>query len=110
MPAAPLRHIAVSVEEPEPGRFAWVLLEQDARRAWREMERATAGADTYQEAMAQGLQALEARVPDLDRGPRKPGRGGRAPETAATRRKPATPAPKPADNGAQPFFGFGPVR
>jgi len=85
-----LRNIAVHVEEPQRGAFAWVLIERETADTWREIERAHAQAATYREAMADGLLALQAMIEDVDQGPR---------ESAA-----------PRGAGRKPFFGFGPVR
>lgn len=89
----PLRAIAIYVEEPRRGSFAWVLIERENADTWREIERAHRPADSYQEAMADGLLALQAMSEDLDEGPRE-AEGQRA-----------------GQPGGQPrFFGFGPAR
>ena len=67
---APIRQIAVSVDEPEAGWFAWVLLEQGLDD-WSEIAAADEWVNTYREAMAEGLLALQAMVDDLDTGPRQ---------------------------------------
>lgn len=64
-----LRHIAVTVEEPEIGQFEWVLLEQGAE--WATFRRAKRPAASYAKAMAAGLLALQEMVDDLDAGPRE---------------------------------------
>lgn len=66
-----LRPIALHVEEPAEGDFRWVLNERDARGRWVELDRASAPAGTYRQAMADGLLALQALAEDLDIGPRK---------------------------------------
>lgn len=71
-PAAPLRRIAVYVEEPEPGWFAWTLIEADEDPAnWSQIETTDEWVGSYKEAMAAGLVALQAMVGDLERGPRE---------------------------------------
>ncbi|MET1116393.1 MAG: hypothetical protein ABWY08_15785 [Comamonas sp.] len=89
----PLRSIAVHVEEPRRGAFAWVLLERENADTWREIERTQRPAATYRQAMADGLLALQAMIDDLDQGPREPAQRG---------------AGQPG--GEARFFGFGPAR
>jgi hypothetical protein len=64
-----LRSIAVTVEEPEPGVFAWVLLEQDPE--WLPIKRGDNAVGSYAKAMAAGLRALQDMVDDLEQGPRE---------------------------------------
>lgn len=85
---APLRRIAVYVEEPEPGWFAWALIEADGSLEWSQLEAAEQSLRSYKEAMAAGLMALQVLVGDLDVGPRE---------------EPPTEAKKPTSTG----FGFG---
>jgi len=67
--SAPLRPIAVTVEESAPGVFVWRLLEHtDAD--WASLDVAARGSNSYAKAMASGLLALQALVDDLDAGPR----------------------------------------
>lgn len=89
-----LRSIAVYVEEPKRGSYAWVLIERETADSWRELERAHRPAASYQEAMADGLLALQALSADLDQGPR------------------ASAGPRAAGQpgGEAQFFGFGPAR
>lgn len=68
MPGA-LRAIAVTVEEPEPGAFVWVLLEQGVD--WAPL-RAGRPSKSYATAMANGLLALQGLIDDLETGPREP--------------------------------------
>ncbi|VTU36177.1 hypothetical protein [Variovorax sp. PBL-E5] len=90
--AARLRRIAVYVDEPEKGWFAWVLIEQqEGFYEWTELDAADEWLGSYQEAMAAGLMALQALTEDLKIGPRA--------------RSAPPPAPKPP---AGPF-GFGSV-
>ena len=96
-----LRTIAIHVEERAAGSFSWVLSERDDAALWTELRRAPAGVASYQQAMAQGLVALESMVDDLDQGPR------RADTPPAADKGPAAgpkAPPKPS------FFGFGPAR
>ncbi|MGJ7611184.1 MULTISPECIES: hypothetical protein [unclassified Variovorax] len=70
--SVPLRRIAVYVDEPEPGWFAWVLSEADEDLStWSQIETTDEWLRSYKEAMAAGLVALQAMVGDLDRGPRE---------------------------------------
>lgn len=98
-----LRPIALHVEEPAEGDFRWVLTERDARGRWAGLDRASAPAGTYRQAMADGLLALQALVDDLDTGPRK----------AADGEADADPEDGHADGGTAPkrrtLFGFGPA-
>lgn len=63
-----LRSIAVTVEEPVPGEFEWVLLERGID--WAPLHRTKRPVATYAKAMAAGLLALQDLVDDLDAGPR----------------------------------------
>lgn len=103
----PLRPIALHVEEPAEGDFRWVLTERDARGRWAGLDRASAPAGTYRQAMADGLLALQALVDDLDTGPRK------AVDDRADADPDADAEDGPADGGAGPkrrtLFGFGPA-
>ena len=109
-----LRHIAIYVEEPAPGQFEWVLVERSGR-SWRELDRADSPVTSYKAAMAQGLVALQARVDDLDVGPRteddapaRPDDKGDAGEHRPRKASRGAPA-KDAAPG-RPYFGFGPAR
>ena len=105
-----LRHIAVYVEEPKPGRFAWVLAELEGR-SWRPLEQSGSPVESYKTAMAQGLVALQAMVEDLDVGPREadaPGLESDAGESDHQEARHAAPA-KEAAPGKR-YFGFGPAQ
>lgn len=105
-----LRHIAVYVEEPKQGRFAWVLAELEGR-SWRELDRSDSPVGSYKTAMAEGLLALQAMVQDLDIGPRAadaPADEGDAGERHDQEAKRAAPA-KEAAPGKR-YFGFGPAQ
>jgi len=100
-----LRIIAVHVEEPEPGDFAWVLTERSGSR-WDEIDHAANPVKTYRQAMADGLLALQALVPDLDAGPRNwQSASDKTPDDADE--EPEAPAEAPRRG---PLFGFGPAR
>jgi len=67
-----LRSIAVTVEEPSPGAFHWLLLEAgEGGRGWALLESSDKPFKKYRKAMAAGLAALEAMIEDLDLGPRE---------------------------------------
>lgn len=87
--ATQLRHIAVHVTEPAAGDFCWVLTELAADHSWSIVRSAKKRADTYRQAMADGLLQLQTMVDDLDEGPRS--------ETGAKGGEPSRPAgAKPA--------------
>jgi hypothetical protein len=93
-----------------------VLTERSAE-GWEYLDRSASPAGSYHQAMADGLLALQALVPDLDVGPRTLG------ESAPAREKPSAPE-KDAGSAAQEhksgtnstpavgksYFGFGPAR
>jgi hypothetical protein len=83
-----LRALAVTVEEPKPGAFFWVLLEQGVE--WAPLSRAARPSKGYAKAMANGLLALQGLIEDLEAGPREPER-----------------APASAKKGTTFGFGFG---
>ncbi|MBT2325223.1 hypothetical protein J7E62_23105 [Variovorax paradoxus] len=69
-----LRSIAVTVEEPAPGAFYWLLLERRADgQAWDELKRSQTDFESYRRAVAEGLLALQGMIDDLDAGPRQEG-------------------------------------
>ncbi|MGJ7490091.1 hypothetical protein [Variovorax sp. ZT4R33] len=86
-----LRSIAVTVEEPAPGEFVWLLLERHAD--WVEVDRAPRASAGYAKAMAAGLRALQGLAEDFDAGPRVAD----------------APEPAPTQRAARPF-GFGTLR
>ncbi len=105
-----LRHIAVYVEEPKPGRFAWVLAELEGR-SWRRLDKSASPVESYKTAMAEGLVALQAMVEDLDVGPREADVSdleSDAGENDHQETKRAAPA-KEAAPGKR-YFGFGPAQ
>lgn len=72
MAATRLRQIAVYISEPSAGDFRWVLAEKLQDAEWSDFQHAEAGTSSYQQAMADGLTALQALEFDLDEGPRAP--------------------------------------
>ena len=103
-----LRTISIHVEEPRAGSFEWVLAERQPDGAWTEFRRADAPAGTFRQSMAEGLQALEAMVDDLDAGPRRAvsGTPGEKPHKARAHGDGDAPEPPPRTS----LFGFGPAR
>ena len=87
----PLRSIAVTVEEAEPGAFVWRLIEHDGT-AWTPLDVAPRSSRSYAKSMAAGLVALQALIDDYDIGPRE-----------AARREPAAAR----GNALSKPFGFG---
>lgn len=97
---APLRQVSVHVEEAEDGAFHWVLSERQGER-WDAFLRASSGAETYRQSMADGLLALQGMIDDLDIGPRA---------NATSKQKPATDAaekPEASGKRRRGMFGFG---
>jgi hypothetical protein len=69
-----IRRIAVHVDEPEPGQFFWVLMEEgDDASQWREIESAAEGCDMWLDALQAGMAALIEYAPDERIGPRSTG-------------------------------------
>lgn len=90
-----LRLISVTVEEPQPGAFHWLLLEgSDSAAGWVELESSEKAFKSYRKAMTAGLLALQGMIDDLDAGPREAAR------VAPARKKAKALGP----------FGFGPLR
>lgn len=79
--AGALRAIAVTVEEPEPGAFVWVLVEQGV--GWATLSQAERSSPSYAKAMANGLLALQDLIEDLEIGPRVPEAAHSAAERAS---------------------------
>ncbi|KWT73956.1 MULTISPECIES: hypothetical protein [unclassified Variovorax] len=69
-----LRHLSVWVDEPDPGRFFWVLHEstEDAS-VWVDMESSAESFVSWMEAFNAGCIALVRQVPDEQHGPRAAG-------------------------------------
>lgn len=115
-----LRPIAISVEESRAQRFVWVLLERESEGdAWHTLAQADSAVASYQEAMADGLLALQALVEDLALGPRleeagdakqKPARSAKRKTERRHERKDDDEADTSAKAPARKsYFGFGPV-
>jgi len=69
-----IRRISVYVDEPDPGHFYWVLMEEgDDASQWRELESADESYDMWLDALQAGTKALIAYAPDERIGPREPG-------------------------------------
>jgi hypothetical protein len=69
--AGELRRIAVYVDEPKKGWFAWVLIEQATLGHWLEFQAAEEWVASYREAMAAGLLKLQSLIEDFEAGPRE---------------------------------------
>ena len=69
-----IRRISVHVDEPEPGHFHWVLMEEDGdATVWKELEAGESSYDMWLDALTSGVCALEKYAPDERIGPRLPG-------------------------------------
>lgn len=70
MQQTPLRHLALSVDEPEPGLFHWMILEsEDAMKTWFVLEASDDAYDTFSEAWEDGAATLRG-MGDGQYGPR----------------------------------------
>lgn len=69
-----LRNIAVTVDEPDPGVFHWVLIEstEDAT-VYGELQASEESYDSFAVALHAGVTALERLAEDLKAGPRATG-------------------------------------
>ncbi|WP_445286517.1 hypothetical protein [Variovorax atrisoli] len=66
-----IRRISVHVDEPDPGHFYWVLIEEgDDASQWVELQAAEEGYDMWIDALQAGTQALERLAGDERSGPR----------------------------------------
>jgi hypothetical protein len=73
-PISHVRRIAVHVDEPTPGHFFWVLMEEcDDASHWTELESADLSHDTWLDALHAGVRALQGYALDARAGPRAPG-------------------------------------
>lgn len=73
-PKGHIRRISVHVDEPEPGHFYWVLMEEDGdATVWKELETGEDSYDIWLDALSAGCQALVRHVPDERIGPRLAG-------------------------------------
>ena len=67
-----LRSIAVTVDEPDPGNFYWVLLESQGRDdEYRLMNSAPRALDTYERALQEGVNELRRMCAARSLGPRR---------------------------------------
>ncbi len=71
MPSPRLRAISLTIEEPEPGLFEWILNE-GAPSSSREIDASEDDYPTWNEALDAGIVALRALAQDADHGPREP--------------------------------------
>lgn len=68
-----LRRISLSVDEPDPGRFHWVLMEStEDVSIWAELQASEESYSSYEEALYKGLSALQ-RLGPGSTGPRAQG-------------------------------------
>ena len=69
-----IRRISVHVDEPDPGGFYWVLMEQgDDTSQWVELQSAEEGFEMWIDALQAGMWALERYAEDGRIGPRTAG-------------------------------------
>lgn len=69
-----IRRISVHVDEPDPGHFYWVLMEEgDDASQWLELESAAEPYDMWLDALQAGNTALIRYAPDERIGPREVG-------------------------------------
>lgn len=69
-----IRRISVHVDEPDPGRFYCVLMEEgDDASEWRGLASADEGCDMWLDALQAGTKALLGYAPDERIGPREVG-------------------------------------
>lgn len=68
-----LRSIAVTVDEPDPGIFYWVLLESRASHPdqFRLLNSAPRGTDSYERALQEGVSELRRLCQQRANGPRR---------------------------------------
>ncbi|CAA2109721.1 hypothetical protein [Variovorax paradoxus] len=71
---AHIRRISVHVDEPEPGHFYWVLMEEvDDASQWNELESADEAYDLWLDALQGGMKRLIGYALDERVGPREDG-------------------------------------
>ena len=69
-----IRRISVHVDEPDPGHFYWVLMEEsDDASQWAELQSAEEGFDMWIDALQAGMWTLEKLAEDERIGPRSAG-------------------------------------
>lgn len=67
-----LRSIAVTVDEPDPGTYCWVLLEaRAANDEYRFLSSAPWGTDSYEHALLEGVAELRRLCHAPEQGPRR---------------------------------------
>jgi hypothetical protein len=67
-----LRSIAVTVDEPDPGSFYWVLMESGTgAQNFRVLRSAGAARSSYESALSEGVNELRRLCEDRDLGPRR---------------------------------------
>ena len=82
-----IRRIAVHVDEPDPGHFYWVLMEEgDDASQWVELESADQPTDMWIDAFQAGSAALLGYVSDERIGPRADGEDEDLPPIGFSRR------------------------
>lgn len=117
--SGPLRPIAVFVSEPAAGRFVWELIEAESgagagEAEWTRLLASKARFTSYADALAAGLEALQAQMDDPAVGPRaEEGADAVAPSAQHKPSKASSkraPEAKPAPARKKAFFGFGPVK
>lgn len=70
MQTTPLRHLALSVDEPEPGLYHWMILEsEDAMKTWFVLDASDDAYDSFGEAWDDGAAQLR-DMGDAQYGPR----------------------------------------
>ena len=99
-----LRPISLSVDEPKPGDFHWVLYERKKSGAWDEIQRGDNACDTYGKALVEGVAALQETM-EMGKIPINSRPGAVLAPGAAKEEEPAEPPPKRPS-----LFGFGPAR
>lgn len=68
-----LRHISLSVDEPDPGHFHWILMESTEDAAiWSELRASDQSYEFYSQALRAGLAELE-KLGSAKFGPRSAG-------------------------------------
>lgn len=70
MPSPRLRAISLTIEEPEPGLFEWVLYE--GAPSSLEIDASEDDYPSWNAALDAGVVAMRALAEDADRGPREP--------------------------------------
>lgn len=69
-----IRRISIHVDEPDPGHFYWVLMEEgDDASQWVELESSDAAYQMWIDALQAGVAALVGYAPDERIGPRTAG-------------------------------------